>query len=227
MMSKSRILENDPDGKEKVAATCEGCGEGFEYYPMPVSPRRFCSLTCSMKADPSPPLSSSCLLCGNPKDLSTHHIDYDLTNVSGRNCVSLCCGCRSKVDGGDRYFWRTLFSICLSGSKLVVKTWGLEVHIANHADYCLKYLVFFEGQYFSNHYHVAKKEAWHCLVGGFEVALTDEDENLDVFLLYEGDKLELERKLVHQIRALKNSIITEVSTQSFAEDSYKDYPSLL
>jgi quercetin dioxygenase-like cupin family protein len=91
----------------------------------------------------------------------------------------------------------------------------------------LKYLIFYKDQYFSNHYHTAKKESWHCLIGKFEVVLTDLNNEQEYIEFKEGDKLEIDRKVVHQIRALKHSILTEVSTQSFVEDSYKDYPSLL
>lgn len=173
-----------------------------------------------------------CFLCGktkeeNTENLSVHHIDYNKHNCDENNLVPLCRRCHSFTNSKDKHFWRTLFSICLSSSKIVKKNWGFEVHVVNHKDYCLKYLIFFKDQYFSNHYHVSKKELWHCLVGEFEVILTDLENSQEYIILKEGDKLELEPKLVHQIKSNKNSIITEVSTQDFKEDSFKDYPSLL
>jgi mannose-6-phosphate isomerase-like protein (cupin superfamily) len=256
-MSKIRIGENNPNWTPRESCVCLGCQKMFSYSRNGMSPgsiRKFCSLECwrgnqsSNEGQTAPILypkefkkaaqdcrekfNNLCFICGKTKDdngenMSVHHIDYDKNNCCDKNLVPLCRRCHSFTNSKDRHFWRTLFAVTLSSSTLVKKTWGLEVHIANHSDYCLKYLIFFKDQYFSNHYHTIKKEAWHCLVGEFEVILTDIDDTQEYMVLEEGGKLEVDRKVVHQIYARKNSILTEVSTQSFIEDSHKDYPSLL
>lgn len=253
--SKQRIGENNPAFKENVKSVCLGCNKEFLYNRSGMqkdSVRKFCSINCfrgnqdkndktTAQKNPYPKefrkikkyirekYNNVCLLCGNEDEvkLSVHHIDYNKNNCCEQNLIPLCRSCHGHTNSNDQHFWRTVFSVILSNSKLVKKTWGFESHICNHCDYCLKYLVFYKDKYFSNHYHCIKKELWHCLVGEFEVILTDLDGTQNYFILKEGEKLEIERKVVHQIRALKHSILTEVSTQSFDEDSYREYPSCL
>jgi mannose-6-phosphate isomerase-like protein (cupin superfamily) len=106
----------------------------------------------------------------------------------------------------------------MSGSKLVQKGWGFEIHIANNPEYCLKYLVFFEGKRFSFHYHTEKLELWHVLLGDFDCILEDNEKKLR---FGKGDKMEIKRGVPHELIARKNSIIIEVSTRDYPEDSYR------
>ena len=242
---------------EYFKTTCTTCGQDFTYNRVNLHKdqiRKYCSLACSRGkiglSSPSPRTDvypkefgeilketirnrdgRTCLLCGKPEcengeKLSVHYIDYDKQNLDDANLVSLCRRCHSTTNG-SRQFWHLLFTAAMSGSKLVQKPWGAEIHIVNHCDYCLKYLAVYEGNYFSNHYHFVKKELWHCVAGKFEVVLTDPSGNCEFLVLAKGDKLEVEPGMVHQIFAKEHSLLVEVSTQSFVEDSYKDYPNLL
>jgi hypothetical protein len=202
-LSKARIGENNPAWKDDNESTiCLNCNEKFTYNRDGLQKereRKYCSLSCARKQTIKQIHSKSeksiypfgyrkkfkeirnrfnncCALCGNMptnEKLSVHHINYIKTDMSDNNLIPLCRRCHSKTNSRDRYFWQTLFRLVLSSSRIVKKKWGFEIHICNHADYCLKYLVFFKKTYFSNHYHVSKKELWHCLVGNFEVVLTD------------------------------------------------------
>ena len=108
----------------------------------------------------------------------------------------------------------------------VDKTWGYELWIHNDEEYCGKLLVFHrEGDKFSMHYHLKKKESWFVQQGGFIFKWIDvENGQLKSETLVSGQKVMIERGLPHQLIALEdNSTIFEVSTQHFDEDSYRIY----
>jgi mannose-6-phosphate isomerase-like protein (cupin superfamily) len=162
----------------------------------------------------------TCCLCGASESLHVHHIDYDKNNNDKDNLITLCQTCHM-LTNFNRSFWEIIFSAVLSGSKLVRKGWGFEVHITNNNSYCLKYLVFFKDRKFSFHYHPLKKELWHCLLGEFDCILQKEDGEKNLVKFRKGDKIEVESGIKHQLTALKNSILIEVSTEHFDEDSHR------
>ena len=110
--------------------------------------------------------------------------------------------------------------------KKVEKLWGHELWIYNDEEYCGKLLVFEEAySKFSMHYHIIKKESWYVQEGQFKFDWIDtEDATLQTTILDVGDSVTIERGQPHQLTALKpNSIIFEVSTEHFNEDSYRIY----
>ena len=110
--------------------------------------------------------------------------------------------------------------------KIVTKTWGYEMWIHNDEEYCGKLLVFNkEGDKFSMHYHIKKKETWYVQSGSFIFNWLDVENGERLFTnLEEGDVIEIERGLPHQLEALEDgSTIFEVSTEHFDEDSYRVY----
>lgn len=246
--SISRIGENNPSFKnENETKKCLSCKKDFEYKRNGMckgSTRVFCSLACSHNIDlKNQPLSGivkqypfgwnrelkeaiknrdnfECQLCGlkdgtNKQKHHIHHIDYDKTNLDHNNLITLCQKCHNMTHNG-RTFWEIIFSGLLSGSTIVKKSWGAEIHIVNHNDYCLKYLIFFKGQQFSYHYHLMKKELWHCVYGKLECVM----EN-NYFIINQGDKVEIQPNIKHQVQAIRNSILIEVSTRSYTEDSIR------
>ena len=58
---------------------------------------------------------------------------------------------------------------------------------------------------------------WHCVYGSFECVM---DGNY--FIFKQGDKIEIEPNAKHQLQAIKNSILVEVSTRSYTEDSIRE-----
>ena len=110
--------------------------------------------------------------------------------------------------------------------KKVEKTWGYELWIHNDSDYCGKLLVFTkQGNKFSMHYHLKKKETWYVQEGGFDFHWIDvENGKRKRKIIKEGDSVLIERGQPHQLTALTdNSTIVEVSTEHFDEDSYRIY----
>ena len=110
--------------------------------------------------------------------------------------------------------------------KRVEKNWGYELWIHNDEEYCGKSLVFpKKGSHFSMHYHLIKKETWYIQQGSFQFNWIDvENGKHDSKIIKEGDSVVIERGLPHQLIALEdNSIVFEVSTQHFDEDSYRIY----
>ena len=114
----------------------------------------------------------------------------------------------------------------IKSPKKVEKTWGYELWIHNDSDYCGKLLVFTEqGNKFSMHYHLKKKETWYVQSGRFDFHWIDvENGKINRTNIKEGDSILIEKGLPHQLISLEdNSIIFEVSTEHFDEDSYRIY----
>ncbi len=235
-MAQKKLGCNNPDFKsdKDISFTCKECSGNFVYQQNgPGSLKQYCSRLCWHKSTKDKEIIenqpvdkhdvSACVLCGTQEDrLFVHHIDYDKNNCDESNLICLCKKCH-EITSSQSSFWEVFLTAMISGSKLVRKEWGAEIHIVNNEHYCLKYLVFFAGTYFSHHYHEAKKEAWHCLIGEFDMLLESQDgEVAELTTFRKGDKVQVENGLIHQLRAKKNSILVEVSTQSFDEDSFKD-----
>lgn len=107
-------------------------------------------------------------------------------------------------------------------SEFVTKGWGNEIIFANNEKYCGKLLNFIAGKKFSMHYHLAKDETWYVAKGTFNLYWIDpstakvHSERLEV-----GDVIHNLPGYPHQLEALEDSTIFEVSTQHFDEDSYR------
>jgi quercetin dioxygenase-like cupin family protein len=104
----------------------------------------------------------------------------------------------------------------------VPKGWGHEIIFENNEKYCGKLLVFKEGCKFSMHYHMIKDETWYVQEGKFiyrwidtETAVINEEK------LQEGDSVRQLPGQPHQIEALSDGTIFEVSTEHFDSDSYR------
>ena len=245
-MSITRFGQNNPRYKDKQKRICLSCQKEFSYDRGGLGigrDRMFCSLACSHSIDvKSFTLNSKsgyprewneklkksikerdnyeCQLCSSKGcSLHVHHIDYDKTNLEKENLITLCQKCHNATHNG-RTFWEIIFSGIISGSKLVKKPWGGEIHIVNNNDYCLKYLIFFKNKQFSFHVHNIKRELWHCLYGRLECVL-QKGEVKDYLIFKQGDKIQIERGVIHQLQAIRNSILVEVSTKDYPEDSIR------
>ncbi len=107
----------------------------------------------------------------------------------------------------------------------VPKGWGEEIVIENNEMYCGKVLVFKKGCRFSMHYHMNKDETWYVEEGKFiyrwidtEIGKQNEDK------LSEGDVVRQRPGQPHQIIALTDGRIFEVSTHHEDSDSYRVIP---
>lgn len=108
--------------------------------------------------------------------------------------------------------------------QVVKKGWGREEILVNH-EYCAKYLHFNKGAKFSNHYHRSKRETFIVLSGSLIVRGTDLT-NGSTFEIpaITGFIIEIPRFALHQIEALEDSVILEISTHHEDSDSYRVAP---
>ena len=105
---------------------------------------------------------------------------------------------------------------------VIPKKWGEEVIIHNGEDYCGKILRFNRGAKFSMHFHIQKSETWFVHSGKFELRFIDpEDATEHKIFIQPGDVIEIPRGNPHQLIAVSDGEIFEVSTQHFDDDSYR------
>lgn len=104
----------------------------------------------------------------------------------------------------------------------VPKGWGEELIIENNELYCGKLLIFKAGCKFSMHYHMIKDETWYVETGEFIYRWIDtETADIHEQILKPGDIVRQLPGQPHQLEALTDGKIFEVSTQHFDEDSYR------
>lgn len=103
------------------------------------------------------------------------------------------------------------------------KGWGYELWLVNNKKYCGKILHFEENKKCSFHYHKKKHEHFYVLRGEFFIKLSWDDNYYEAedLVIYPGDVLEIPVGLRHQIFALTEGEIIEVSTEHFEDDSYR------
>ena len=104
----------------------------------------------------------------------------------------------------------------------VPKCWGHEIIFVNNELYCGKLLVFRQGAKFSMHYHLIKDETWYVSEGEFIYRWIDTEigETIEQ-RLKTGDTVRQLPGQPHQLEALTNGTVFEVSTQHFDSDSYR------
>lgn len=111
--------------------------------------------------------------------------------------------------------------IC-SECSIVKKGWGYERIIVNNEEYCGKILVFEKGFSFSCHYHILKQETWYVNKGRFNFWWIDTEKGEKLLRILEvGEVVTIPRGLPHQLEALEDGEIFEISTQHFDSDSYR------
>ena len=107
-------------------------------------------------------------------------------------------------------------------TELVKKGWGYEIIIENNDEYCGKILHFYKDKKFSMHYHLLKKETWYILKGKLKLTLINtSDASINEKILNEEDVITIERGQPHQLYALEESEILEISTKHYDTDSYR------
>jgi mannose-6-phosphate isomerase-like protein (cupin superfamily) len=102
------------------------------------------------------------------------------------------------------------------------KAWGEEVILHNRADYCGKLLRFNAGGKFSMHFHIEKNETWYVNRGTFLLTYIDtEKAEKNNITLTQGDIIEIEKGLPHQLECPYGGEIFEVSSMHYDYDSYR------
>lgn len=105
---------------------------------------------------------------------------------------------------------------------IVEKGWGKEIIFVNNDEFCGKILCFEKGKKFSMHYHLLKKETWYVSKGKFILLWIDIQNGINYSeYLSVGDVITNERGEPHQLIALEDSEVFEVSTKHYDDDSYR------
>jgi len=106
--------------------------------------------------------------------------------------------------------------------EIVPKGWGKEVIFVNNDEYCGKLLCFEKDKKFSMHYHIKKKETWYVSKGSFILIWVETDTGTThTEYLKVGDVITNERGEPHQLIAIEDSEVFEVSTKHYDEDSFR------
>jgi mannose-6-phosphate isomerase-like protein (cupin superfamily) len=107
-------------------------------------------------------------------------------------------------------------------NEIVIKQWGYENIITNNDKYCLKILHFEKGYKFSMHFHDIKDETWYLQKGKMIFYYIETNTAiLKEKYIKEGDIIHIPRLLPHQLLAIEESDIIEVSTKHYDSDSYR------
>jgi quercetin dioxygenase-like cupin family protein len=106
--------------------------------------------------------------------------------------------------------------------EIVAKGWGKEIIFVNNDEYCGKLLCFDKGKKFSMHYHLKKKETWYVSKGTFILLWIDIVNGITYTeYLKVGDVITNERGEPHQLIAIEDAEVFEVSTKHYDDDSYR------
>lgn len=107
--------------------------------------------------------------------------------------------------------------------EIYPKGWGREEWIYNSEAYCGKFLVFQANKKCSWHFHKIKDETFHLLSGKIIVKYSFEDslETAKSIELNVGETFNVPPQLRHQMIALTESVLLEISTTHFENDSYR------
>ena len=107
--------------------------------------------------------------------------------------------------------------------KIVPKGWGEEGWLVNIPSYCAKILKLNAGLRLSWHYHEIKEETFIVLSGECYVIYGTDPriEQANTLLLTEGSRFHIPRRLIHQLLAITDCEILEVSTTHHESDSYR------
>ena len=106
--------------------------------------------------------------------------------------------------------------------EIIPKGWGKEIIFANNDEYCGKILCFEKGKKFSMHYHILKRESWYVNKGSFLLIWISTEKGVRYTEeLHKGDVITNERGSPHQLIALEDAEVFEVSTRHYDTDSYR------
>ena len=116
--------------------------------------------------------------------------------------------------------------VMFSEVKFISKDWGWEKIITNDEKYCGKILFIKKDSCISLQHHKLKDETFYLLSGKLKskfINLEDlsDPKDIPVVLMNPGDVKHVPIGLVHQLFALEDSTIIEISTQHFDDDTYR------
>lgn len=104
------------------------------------------------------------------------------------------------------------------------KVWGSEEWVVNCEKYCMKILKLKKGFRCSMHSHHFKDETFYILSGNVRMEIFKEEPKGFVFndeVMYPGASIRITPNTLHRFTGIEDSVIIEVSTQHFEDDSYR------
>ncbi len=110
--------------------------------------------------------------------------------------------------------------------KKVDKDWGYELIIHNDERYCGKILFIKKGCCISLQFHRKKTETFFLQSGELLCKFSEQKdfispEEMKIVKMHSGNIKEIPAEYIHQVLALEDSTIIEVSTQHFDDDTYR------
>lgn len=107
-------------------------------------------------------------------------------------------------------------------SDFHAKAWGSEEWLVNNDKYCAKILEFLKGKSFSDHFHWVKEETWYVVEGKLLLEYYDLSNATKLAKeLNVGDIIHVPPGNPHQLTALEDSKVLEISTRHEESDSYR------
>ena len=108
-------------------------------------------------------------------------------------------------------------------SEIHQKGWGYEEWLVNNSEYCGKILYFNMNKKCSYHFHKLKTETFYVASGKVRIYFSSQDEisSANRVELVTGDIFHVPVGLRHQIEALEDSKVFEISTHHLESDSYR------
>jgi quercetin dioxygenase-like cupin family protein len=107
-----------------------------------------------------------------------------------------------------------------SDMPFVSKRWGWELWITNNSNYCGKLIFIKQGHWLSYHHHKEKDEVLYVQNGQIEFT-HNMNCKVETIEISEGFAFHVTPTIVHQMYAIKDSLLIEFSTQHFDSDSYR------
>jgi len=96
--------------------------------------------------------------------------------------------------------------------RRVEKPWGYELLWAHTTRYVGKVLHINKGESLSLQYHEIKDETIHVLTGAIKFIVGEKEDSLEEIILRPGSSYHITTGLIHQMQALEDCDIMEVST---------------
>lgn len=97
------------------------------------------------------------------------------------------------------------------------KPWGYEKWIEINDNYVVKELFMKEGNSCSLQYHNFKHETFYIVKGQMKFYIGPDKDNLEIFMLNEGEYYTIEPLVVHRMEAITDCLYIESST-NFLDD---------
>lgn len=105
--------------------------------------------------------------------------------------------------------------------EIHIKGWGREEWLVNNDKYCGKILKINKGAKFSLHFHLSKQETFYFLNTAIFRYMDLEKAEQITKIIQKGECIDIPIGLPHQIEAIEDIEIIEISTHHEDEDSYR------